>query len=183
MEFRTSSNLSSKYPELCDNRTQWAGDLDKDLGPFTYRNDSSGSLVAYKHPPTVRFIDKTIPYGIQRLFKIQENLLRPDDRTVRSIVTELNRFSIIFDLLDRDVKTTRNDINKIRLKYLIKFFPFLFIAVFFKIDDFQNIFRNSLNISQTRNLELRPLDEFLSESILSESSFRFRDPFILFPRK
>lgn len=62
------------------------------------------------------------------------------------------------------MKTTRNDINKIRLKYLIKFFPFLFIAVFFKIDDFQNIFRNSLNISQTRNLELRPLDEFLSES-------------------
>lgn len=41
---------------------------------------------------------------IQRLSTIQENLLRPDDRTVRSIVIELNRFSIIFDLLDRDVK-------------------------------------------------------------------------------
>lgn len=124
MEFRTSSNLSSKYPELCDNRTQWAGDLDKDLGPFTYRNDSSGSLVAYKHSPTVRFIDKTIPYGIQRLSTIQENLLRPDDRTVRSIVTELNRFSIIFDLLDRDVKTTRNDINKIKIFNQILSFSF-----------------------------------------------------------
>ena len=73
VEFPTSSNLSSKYPELCDNRTQWAGDLDKDLGLFTYRDDCSGSLVTYKH--LSNFIDETKPYGIQPFSTIQENLL------------------------------------------------------------------------------------------------------------
>lgn len=103
------SNLPSKYPELCDNRTQWAGDLDKDLGPFTYRNDPSESLVTYKqYPPTVRFIDKTEPYWIQRLSTIQENLLHPvhDDRTV-----PFRLFSQLFDRRPRIWLSRVNDIS------------------------------------------------------------------------